>query len=139
MGIFDAFKKKDAAAEQATATPLVSPDELDIEGNDVESTGITMDELENLVSKVLKSNNTNIRLGAGSDSGSTSNKVLFKGIKQLLADDFESLKEDDPDTLKGYLNLVRDSSTSERGVIYFGTRRYGLEESDFAVIDCGTY
>lgn len=137
----------EATVNETAATPLDSLDEMTIEGNDVETGGLTMEEVEDLVSKVLsKSHNTSsnesepsLRLGAPS-SGSTPEKVLFKGFKQLLKSDFEDILEDSPESLLGYLSLVRDTALSATGKIYFGTRDYSFDEDMITRrVDCGEY
>ena len=141
MGILD-FLKKDrvAVVEKTSVSTPGSLDEVIVEGNDVEATGLTMEEIENLVSKVLSKSNNNssneMRFGTPT-SGSTPEKVLFKGFKQLLAAEYANLKTNYPEELSGILSFVRESATSEEGTIYLGTRKYSSVTP--RVIDCGEY
>lgn len=142
MGIFDFLKENDeAVANETMVSPSDSLDEMTVEGNDVE-TGMTMEEIEDLVSKVLSRSNTSskenvpkMRLGAPS-SGSTPEKVIFKGFKQMLSTDFEDAKENDPESLLGFMTFVRETTGSTSSDVYIGTRKC----CDIPkVIDCGEY
>lgn len=52
------------------------------------------------------------------------NKVVFKGFKQMLKSDFDNIIANNPSSLTGVLTFVRESSVDTLGTIYLGTRKY---------------
>ena len=52
------------------------------------------------------------------------NKMVFKGFRQMLKSEFDNIITNNPSSLLGVLSFVRESSGDTLGNVFLGTRKY---------------
>ena len=111
----------------------------------INETGMTMDQVESLLSSILKNNGISLRATDPQDTPNvpkpedvdTGDRTrLLKGIKQVTFEEYEALTEEDR---KQYVFFVREESGATFGFVGIGNLKYTMVPEDIRGIDCGFF
>ena len=112
------------------------------EGNE---TGVTMDYIEQLIRSGLRDSGLVLRapnadehpnVPRPEDIDTGDRKRLFKGIKQITFEEYETLTEEDR---KQYVFFVREESGATFGFVGIGNLKYTMVPEDIRGVDCGYF
>ena len=111
----------------------------------INETGMTMDQVESLLSSILKKGGISLRATAPQDTPNvpkpedidTGDRTkILKGIKQVTFDKYQELTEEEREQ---YVFFVREDSGSTFGFVGIGNLKYTMVPEDIRGIDCGFF
>ena len=111
----------------------------------INETGMTMDQVESLLSSILKNSGISLRATDPQDMPNvpkpedvdTGDRTrLLKGIKQVTFEEYEGLTEEER---KQYVFFVREESGATFGFVGIGNLKYTMVPEDIRGIDCGFF
>lgn len=111
----------------------------------INETGMTMDQVESLLSSILKNNGISLRATDPQDTPNvpkpedvdTGDRTrLLKGIKQVTFEEYEGLTEEER---KQYVFFVREESGATFGFVGIGNLKYTMVPEDIRGLDCGYF